>query len=621
MSAETPDTRDLHRRAVRGGFWVMADRYFNKVLELIRLAVLGRLLSVSDFGLYGIGILALDILLLFSESGVQKALIQKKSSENIREYMDVAWTAGLVRGIGLFLIVFLAAPLFISFFDSSGHFEPHDIRNPEEIAASLRRSEDPFSEYLYANLDEETQQLVQTYPEPSGSEELLKEQLADQWNTLINRQRLQDLAFFQEAAASGYLHDLAQEPIDPKRQVRVNRLLMQEAMGDQINHSALDRSKAVLMVRLMGLGLLIGAFANPRMLLFQRDLQFHLKFLSNSLALFFSFVITIVFAVIYPSVWALVAGRLGGAILGLIINYTIFPLRPRLSFCRSKFRELWNYGKYLWGYSVTNFLVSEGDDIFVGRLLGVTALGYYRYAYKFGNMIATEFGDVVSRVTFPTYSKLQDNLEVLRMGYEKSLLFVVLMSYPMMGGAFVLAGDLVSVVLGDKWMEIVPAMQILLLVGLMRCNQGGVVFLSLGRTDLPLKLTFVRLTLIGILIYPLTRHFGIAGTAMTIAVSTAVQLPIMLWYVRRLIHHSFTDYLRVVSLPASGTLFMVFAVAGARFLLVEKAGWEIHAGTLLVLIGAGAASYSLYLLSAGRVFWKFNLVAFYRKIGRDFSLF
>jgi O-antigen/teichoic acid export membrane protein len=101
---------------VRGGFWVFALRATTRVVRFARTIVLARMLAPSDFGLLGIALLATSTLEAVSQTGFQSALIQ--NSDDAEDYLDTAWTVGVVRGIVLCATLWLAAPGVAAFFQT-----------------------------------------------------------------------------------------------------------------------------------------------------------------------------------------------------------------------------------------------------------------------------------------------------------------------------------------------------------------------------------------------------------------------------------------------------------------------------------------------------------------------
>ena len=53
------------------------------------------------------------------------------------------------------------------------------------------------------------------------------------------------------------------------------------------------------------------------------------------------------------------------------MSYLIHPYRPHLSSDLGKAKKLFGFGKWILGSSILIFLITQGDDIFVGKLLGV----------------------------------------------------------------------------------------------------------------------------------------------------------------------------------------------------------------------------------------------------------
>lgn len=85
-----------------------------KVIFLARTLILARLLVPEDFGLLAISMIAVGFLLSITDFGMIPALVQRKNVQD-RHY-DAAWTVGLLRAIGVSIIVFLGAPIIANLF-------------------------------------------------------------------------------------------------------------------------------------------------------------------------------------------------------------------------------------------------------------------------------------------------------------------------------------------------------------------------------------------------------------------------------------------------------------------------------------------------------------------------
>ncbi|HSV26540.1 MAG TPA: oligosaccharide flippase family protein, partial [Sedimentisphaerales bacterium] len=119
--AEIPTAAKSHPhlfgRTARGMQWVFAMRITAQVLSLARLIVLSWFLSPSDFGLMGIALVTLAFIETFTETGFVSALVQKPHPDDLD--LDSAWSVAFIRGIAVFLVIYLAAPLAVRFFGDS----------------------------------------------------------------------------------------------------------------------------------------------------------------------------------------------------------------------------------------------------------------------------------------------------------------------------------------------------------------------------------------------------------------------------------------------------------------------------------------------------------------------
>jgi O-antigen/teichoic acid export membrane protein len=266
-----------------------------------------------------------------------------------------------------------------------------------------------------------------------------------------------------------------------------------------------------------------------------------------------------------------------------------------------KARELFGFGKWVLGSSILMFLIIQGDDIFVGKLLGVTALGFYQLAYRISNMPATEITHIISRVTFPVYSKLQDDIPKLREAYLKVLQFTAFLSFPIAGLIFVLAPDFTKIFLGEKWMPMVPAMQVLVFWGLIRsigATTGPIIYAA-GKPKILTRYQLFQLITLIILIYPLTVSWGILGTSLTVLLASISANALAFYAAIKITNCGIYNFIRTVSFSLTSSLVAIVAV----FLL------KIYWGTptlLLIPFVLSIICYGLVYLGVNYLFERFS---------------
>ena len=102
--------------AFKGVSWMGFLRISTRLITFVRLAILARILTPQQFGVFGIATLFLAFLETVTETGINVFLIQRK--EKISQYLDPAWAVSILRGILIALLIVITAPLVIRFFNS-----------------------------------------------------------------------------------------------------------------------------------------------------------------------------------------------------------------------------------------------------------------------------------------------------------------------------------------------------------------------------------------------------------------------------------------------------------------------------------------------------------------------
>lgn len=298
-------------------------------------------------------------------------------------------------------------------------------------------------------------------------------------------------------------------------------------------------------------------------------------------------------AVLLRSVWALVIGAIASALVAAIISYLLHPYRPRLRFTRRAAGTLIHFGKHLTGSSIVGYLCNMGDNAYIGRVLGTEAVGFYDLAYRLGNLPANSITSVFSRVTFPAFSSIQEDLDRTRRLYLRGLHYVTLVAIPICGAMMALAPHIISVLYGEKWLPSVPVLVVLSLFGLERAvnSISGQVILAQGRPDIGLKLALLKLSVMALGIVPLTARFGFWGTAIAVTLSAGAIQVAVFPVVARLLDLRIRLILKQILLPCLGTLLMV----GTIMVLRHAFEWPMSLISLLLLGGMGGSTYLLFI--------------------------
>lgn len=322
-----------------------------------------------------------------------------------------------------------------------------------------------------------------------------------------------------------------------------------------------DAPTAEPILRVIGASIILHSLTNIAALYFQKELEFQKYFKYQFIGTIVDVAVAITSALLLKSVWALVFGLLAGNLARCIMSYIIEPYKPKISFKISQAKDLFSFGKWVLGSNIVAFLVVQGDDFFLGKVLGATALGFYQMAFQFANLPASEIG-LLSRVAFPTYSKLQDNLSKLKGAYLKMVRFVAFLTIPLTGGMFILAPQFTQIFLGEKWMLMVMALRILAISVMIKTivATGSALYNAVGRPKFSFITILSTLMVLAAFIYPLTMLWGLTGTACAVLISYCITGPIRFFYNFRVAGIKARDYRGVFLPPLIGTVIMVSVI-------------------------------------------------------------
>lgn len=336
----------------------------------------------------------------------------------------------------------------------------------------------------------------------------------------------------------------------------------------------------------------ISGFDNIGTVNFRREMDFGREFrfmLGRRIA---GFVVTISCALLFRSYWALVAGQAASRAAGLWLSYSMSSYRPRLSFAAR--RDLFSFSSWLLISNVLGFALSRLTHFVVGRVHGAGALGLYTMSAELARMPSSELSAPINRAVLPGLSRVNQDLAKWRQVYLDVFATTVALSLPASIGLAMLAGVLIDVVLGPKWVESAPLMVILAVAGAIEAatSNSGVAYLSLGRSRMVAIISAIKLSVLAIGALVLSPLYGLIGVALAELLASVVTGCFSTPVLMRAVGLRGRDVLGAVWRPIVSTAVMtacLYALAGWPF--DPPAGDHHGWAWLLQCIAAGAATY------------------------------
>jgi O-antigen/teichoic acid export membrane protein len=370
-----------------------------------------------------------------------------------------------------------------------------------------------------------------------------------------------------------------------------------------------ENSQAALIIQVFGLTVLLKSLTNIGTVYFYKEINFKKEFVFNFIGVFAEFVAVIYLALLWRNIWALAVGIIINNLSRLLMSYVVHPYRPKFKFELSKAKELLSYGKWVFGATILFFVLTQADDIFVGRVLGTVMLGFYQLAYRISNLTSAEIIHVISLVSFPVYSKLQKNIELLNASYKKIFQIACLISFPISGLLVIMANELTIVLLGAKWEPIIPLVIILSIAGLIKTLSATTkpVFLGLGKPDIITKVQSGHLLILAGFIYPFTKAWGISGTALAVLLGIFCEALLYFVFFIRLTKVKITDLWRTAYPELVAVIVMGIFIRFIFKIVIVK---TIPAFLLVCFLAAAVYIAVIFILDK---FFNYNILASLKK--------
>ena len=225
-------------------------------------------------------------------------------------------------------------------------------------------------------------------------------------------------------------------------------------------------------LRVQGLVLIINACQTVQANQLNKQFKFKKISIVTLLSSVISLAVTILLAYKGYGVWALVVQNLLMAIIPTLVYWLTNKWIPSMVFSTKSFKELFDFGFFMFLTSLTSTLVNNVQGLLIGRFYNAAQMGYYSKAHRTEMLASTSISQVISQVSYPLYAELQDNKSMLTNTIKKLTLSVSFLTFPMMLLLTLLAEPIFILLYSAKWLSAVPYFQILCIAGLAICLQS-----------------------------------------------------------------------------------------------------------------------------------------------------
>ena len=286
----------------------------------------------------------------------------------------------------------------------------------------------------------------------------------------------------------------------------------------------------------------------------------------------------------------MILGTLAGRIAGVALSYGMHSFRPQFSLLR--LRAIWSFSQWVLFKNIGSYFDGSIDRLLVGNRFSSDVLGGYTVGKEIASLPTTELLMPIGRVLFPAFVEKRDDPAAFSNRVTLAIGVQGLVAIPACLGLIFVAGDLIAVALGEKWLFITAIMQIMALTNMIGTlvHSLGYALLAMGKVKVQALITWLQALFSLVLVFA----FGLGETAedfalirmSAVGVGSVILIGIVLYDIRVLSLRSFIHAL-IRPLIATGVMWAALDALHPALKGVLP-GWR-----LILEVATGTASYGL----------------------------
>ncbi|MBR4838094.1 MAG: lipopolysaccharide biosynthesis protein [Bacteroidales bacterium] len=324
-------------------------------------------------------------------------------------------------------------------------------------------------------------------------------------------------------------------------------------------------------LRVQGLIIILDSFG----LVHKNNLRKTLQFKKISLIVLGANLIAVIIAITMAyngfGVWCLVAQQLLISGMSTVLYWIFNRWKPSLVFSKKSFKELFGFGGFILLSNMIVTFANEVQALIMGKMYTARDVGLYSQARKFESIMSNTASTVVNQVTFPIFSKFQDDLEHLQNILRRITKVMAFVVFPAMILVILIAKPAIVLMLTDKWVDCVPFFQILCIGGMAEAlgdiNYNAVA--AIGKSRVLFRWTCIK-SVLGLLLIIAGSFFGVRGIIWAVTIR---------FYLVFLIHASLAaHYLNFSIFIQLKDLFDIALVAAAAGAVAYLIGAKLFVG-------------------------------------------
>ena len=263
------------------------------------------------------------------------------------------------------------------------------------------------------------------------------------------------------------------------------------------------------------LAILLNGFTNPGIYVLEKKLRFLPQVAVIQGAGLMGTAVSLVLAIFYPNVWALIIGFVCEACFRCAGSNVVSSFRPSWRVDPQARKDLFQFSRGILGMPLLTYLFMQADIFVLGKFCTKDMLGLYAMALSLASMPQMCFSRIAGKLVLPVFSEMQDRRDRLAGNLLRMNRLIFVFGLPATVVASIFAAPILEITYGPKYVPVAGAFSFLNFYYLIYMSNAIITsaYLALGRPDLQRLFTLVRLLILMVGLVPMVYYFEAAGAA------------------------------------------------------------------------------------------------------------
>ena len=320
-----------------------------------------------------------------------------------------------------------------------------------------------------------------------------------------------------------------------------------------------------------------------------KQLNFKLRAKLSLTAVLISGIVSLSLAILGFGIWCLVVMQLLNIVLLMIFLWCTVKWRPSLKFDYKSVLKYLRFGVIISISNLANLFASKSYVLIIGKYFSILDASYFTRADSLKNVPTKMVSKIISKVSYPILSKMQNESKILRRTSVDMVRFTAVISMPIILGMASVADELIVTLIGERWLPAGQIFMYLCFAGILQpletINMN--IIKSNGKISTYLKIELLKIFMV-FLVIGSGLGFGMRMMLFSIIVYSILSFIISGHIAGKIINYSFREYCLDISQPVTASLLM--------FLVVYMVKNYFNLGSFLELLLAIISGFTVMVI-------------------------